>query len=148
MEEIAQRLQSAGDYLGAMMKHEKNASDEAAEAARTKDFDAQKEAGRLFARDFESFISVARTAWNYMYQAADVAGCRGLAPWSLQITFCLIVYSITSRTSASAAMWSQSRSPSARDSKSRTSGQHRSNSRNVALALVATSTEFALTAQL
>jgi hypothetical protein len=51
-------------------------SDAASEAAQTKNFDVQDEAGRLFARDFESFLSAARTAWNYLNQAANVAGCR------------------------------------------------------------------------
>jgi hypothetical protein len=76
MEEILQQLRSAGDYLGAMMTHEKAAAEAAPEAARTKNFDKQTEAGRLFARDFDAFVSAARTAWNYLIQAADVAGAR------------------------------------------------------------------------
>lgn len=75
-EEIHKRLRGATEYLAAMMQHEKMASDAAADVARTKDFTVQDEAGRLFARDFESFLTAARTAWNYLNQAAEVTDCR------------------------------------------------------------------------
>jgi hypothetical protein len=87
-EEIDRRLQSAGDHLGAMMKHERVASDGAAEAARTKNFDVLNEAGRLFARDFEAFVAAARTAWNYLTQVADVAGSRGWLEQRLDSDLC------------------------------------------------------------
>jgi hypothetical protein len=76
MEEIDQCLRSAGDYLSAMIGHESAASDAAEQAARSKNFDDQAEAGRRFSRDFAAFITAARTAWNYMFQVADVAGSR------------------------------------------------------------------------
>lgn len=75
-EEITRRLRSVGEYLAEMMKHEKSASDAAADAAKTKNFEIMAECARLFARDFESFISHARTAWNYLNQVADAAGSR------------------------------------------------------------------------
>jgi hypothetical protein len=74
--EINERLRGATDYLAAMMQHEKKASDAAREAAQSKNFEAQEEAARLFSWDFGAFLSAARTAWNYLNQAADVAGCR------------------------------------------------------------------------
>lgn len=76
VKEIHNRLLGATEYLAAMMQHEKVASDAVPDAAQTKNFEAQDEAGRLFSRDFESFLSVTRTAWNYLNQAADINGCR------------------------------------------------------------------------
>jgi hypothetical protein len=72
--EIATRLRNAGDYLGAIVGHEAAAA--AAATGPTQDLEAQKEAGRLFARDLQAFVAAARTAWNYLNQAADAAGCR------------------------------------------------------------------------
>jgi hypothetical protein len=77
MDEIAACLRNAGDHLGAMVKHEKAASDATEEAVKSKDWDEKNEAYRLFAREFDAFINAARTAWNFMNQLADEAGSRG-----------------------------------------------------------------------
>lgn len=57
-----------------MVKHEAAAI--AATTGKTQDLEAQSEAARLFARDLQAFVAAARTAWNYLNQAADAAGCR------------------------------------------------------------------------
>jgi hypothetical protein len=76
MDEIAACLRNAGDYLGAMVKHEKTASDATEDAVNSKDWDEKNEAARQFARDFDAFINAARTAWNFMIQLANEAGTR------------------------------------------------------------------------
>jgi hypothetical protein len=72
--EVENRLRHAAEYLGAMLQHE--AASNAAATSAQMDLDAQREASRLFERDLLSFLGAARTAWNYLNQIADAAGCR------------------------------------------------------------------------
>jgi hypothetical protein len=76
LDEIAACLRNAGDYLGAMVKHEKAASDATEEAIKSKDWGETNEAARQFARDFDAFANAARTAWNFMIQLANETGSR------------------------------------------------------------------------
>lgn len=76
LDEIAACLRNAGDYLGAMVKHEKTASDATEQAIESKGCDEKNEAARQFARDFSAFANAARTAWNFMIQLANDAGSR------------------------------------------------------------------------
>lgn len=73
--ELGSRLRNAGDYLGALIKHEATAS--AALTGARQDLETQAEASRLFDRDYQAFLSSARTTWNYMIQAANAADTRG-----------------------------------------------------------------------
>lgn len=77
------RLRNAGDYLGAMVKHEAAAATSAAPGPK-QDLEAQSEAARMFARDLQAFVAAARTAWNYLNQAADVSGCRAFLDGRLE----------------------------------------------------------------
>lgn len=71
--EVENRLRHAAEYLGAMLQHE--AASNAAATGTQMDLDAQREASRLFERELLSFLGAARTAWNYVNQIADSAGC-------------------------------------------------------------------------
>jgi hypothetical protein len=68
--EIDRRIRNAGDHLGGLVQHE-NA---VAEAAERLNVETELEERRKFERDLSAFFAAARTARNYLIQAAAEFG--------------------------------------------------------------------------
>ena len=70
--EIDRRIRNALDYMGALVAQEQAAQ----KAAAACDVDAEYKALQQFERDLQALLSAARTARNYLIQAANESGCR------------------------------------------------------------------------